>query len=755
MQTAAPRPAQTYAWPNAYSYGASNATSTMSSTPTTTTAVGSDEPCASVASLVAGAASASPTVPAEVAYACQKSVPFDQAAAVPWLESLRPYILWQSTTSYLVDPPEGYLEPASDINGNLNAIISKAQAGGYDNEYDLEFDLYEVFQTTHDGHFRYTPNLVGSIFRYGRTIPLVSVSSDGQALPQVYVYADVLAQSMNSTQASAVMQIDGQDAATYLENLSQFGSLQDPDALYNNLFYELAQISLGSTGTGTGVFGGGGRGAYVYPNATTTLTFANGTTSEYQNFARVIVDFTGIQSGTDLYNTYINPPQTSGTSASTASASATPTSIAAPGYPSPVIRNSQNLVGGYYLNSPGYQDAAILSIPSFVGDGSQEESFQDVVTQFLKQSKTDGKQKLIIDVSANAGGTILQGYDVFKQLFPDQLPYGATRFRAFESTDLIGSEVSDVAGPVYPWDINDPANVVLDDFLGTPFDYRADLNVDYEPFTSWPDKFGPHEFNGDNFTSIIRWNLSDCTSIYTSGIIVTGYCNRTDLVPSRPYAPEDIIIVYDGYCASTCTIFSEFMRQQGNVKTIALGGRPQAGPIQAVGGVKGTNDYPWDFIYQAVNDTFTLAPNDTYRDFLAGTELGEYSEYPLRRAFNNYAVNFRDGIRQGDESQTPLQFVYEPADCRIYYTSEMTVDVTAIWKTVYDSVWGGKSACVVGDVSVGNATATGTKKTRKRNEFKLGKRMDMSTMQALKESIASVWTDVRGMRLGDSWMAPN
>lgn len=36
---------------------------------------------------------------------------------------------------------------------------------------------------------------------------------------------------------------------------------------YNNLFYELAQISLGTTGTGAGTFAGGGRGAYIYPGA--------------------------------------------------------------------------------------------------------------------------------------------------------------------------------------------------------------------------------------------------------------------------------------------------------------------------------------------------------------------------------------------------------------------------------------------------------------------------------------------------------
>ena len=752
LQTVA-RPAQTYSWANAKSYGASQnqtgSATTPSSTPTTTSSPGTaSEPCASVASLVAPASSGVPTVPADLAYQCQKSVPLDRDAAVPWLESLRPYILWQTTTSYLRDPPSGYLEPAVDVYGTLDDIISRVQAGGYSNEYDLEFDVYELFQTTHDGHFRYLPNLVGAIFGYARPIPLVSVSSDGKQLPEVYVYADIVAQSMNSTSASAITSIDDQDAATYLENLSQFGSLQDPDALYNNLFYELAQISLGSTGTGTGVFSGGGRGAYVYPNATTKFTFANGTTSTYQNFARVLVDFTGIENGQDLYNTYIAPAPTS-TASSSASASPAATSTPAPGYPAPVIRQENNLIGGYYLEGAGYDDIAVLSVPSFVSLDSAEQSFQDVGLQFLNQSKTDNKKKLIIDVSANAGGTILQGYNLFTELFPDLLPYGATRLRAHQGFDLIGQEISAVAGPTYPWDVNDPSNYVLDDFLGTPFDYRADVDINYAPFTSWPEKYGPHAFNGDNFTSIIRWNLSDPTDIYSSGITVTGYGNRTGLVPTRFYSPADMIILYDGYCASTCTIFSELMRQQGGVQTIAVGGRPHPGPIQAVGGVKGTNDYPWDFIYQLVNDTFALAPDDAARAELAATELGLYSELPLTRAVDNYAVNARDGIRLGDETETPLQFVYEAADCRILYTAEMTVDVTALWKTVADSTWGGKSACVAGDVSIGGAK-------RKRNEYRLRKRaLAPAQGAALLESIGSTWTDVRGRRLGDGFMSPN
>jgi hypothetical protein len=85
------------------------------------------------------------------------------------------------------------------------------------------------------------------------------------------------------------------------------------------------------------------------------------------------------------------------------------------------------------------------------------------------------------------------------------------------------------------------------------------LDINGSDFTPWAKKYGPHEYNGDLFTFIIRWNLPGPGNIYTSGIIVDGYQNRTNTPPSRPFALEDIVIVYDGCCTSTCTIFSEFM----------------------------------------------------------------------------------------------------------------------------------------------------------------------------------------------------
>jgi hypothetical protein len=89
-------------------------------------------------------------------------------------------------------------------------------------------------QSTHDGHFVFVPDVVGTVFNWARPIPLVSISEDGKALPKPFVYPDILASSLvnASFTPSAVKTINGEKATDYLENWAQYGSLQDRDALY-------------------------------------------------------------------------------------------------------------------------------------------------------------------------------------------------------------------------------------------------------------------------------------------------------------------------------------------------------------------------------------------------------------------------------------------------------------------------------------------------------------------------------------------
>ncbi|QDS76907.1 hypothetical protein FKW77_004139 [Venturia effusa] len=654
--------------------------------------------CAAVASQVANASALStPTVAAQLAYDCIKSVPLNTPNALELLRTIRPYLIWQSTTAYLKDPPAEYTEkirPPVDIFGGLDKIESDLRGGSFKTEYDFGFALYTLLQSTHDGHVSYVPDTVGRVFQWGRPVPLVSVSEDGEKLPAIFVYADILAASQYGTfQPSPLTKINGQDAVAFMENWIEIGSLQDRDALWNNAFYNLATVSLGSSGTGTGTFSGGGRGRWIYPGATTDLAFANGSTASYTNYARVMMPLDGVASGEDLarkyfaYNTSTfdlrNPP------VPTTTATPSPTSIPAPGYPTPIVRETENAIGGYYLDEEEYADVAVLSVPSF--DGTI--NFQQVGKYFLGKAVADGKKKLVIDVSANGGGIILQGYDLFKQLFPLIDPYAAgDRFRAHESFDLIGQFASNISG-FYPRSLNLSDQNILD-LESLPLNYRSDLNPTTNAhFTSWPDKYGPETHHGDNFTKLFKWWLDDPLTTWNSGgIEVTGYG-----IPAtpQPFNASNIVIVYDGYCASTCTIFSELMQRLAGVQTIAMGGRPNDNIIQAVGGTKGTNNFSWSYIQSLVEAVYNYSSPDQQARY-DNTSLVTYnSNLPFARAVGSTSVNARDGIRKNDTTNTPLQFRYEEADCRLFFTPEMTVDVTAVWRAAVDVKWG-KEECVAG-----------------------------------------------------------
>jgi hypothetical protein len=199
--------------------------------------------------------------------------------------------------------------------------------------------------------------------------------------------------------------------------------------------------------------------------------------------------------------------------------------------------------------------------------------------------------------------------------------------------------------------------------------------------------------NLDYYTSTSRWNLDDpYTTLFSGGINITGHGSLANITGPPKFKPENIVIVTDGYCASTCTIFSEFLTQQAGVKTIAMGGRSNKNPIQAIGGVKGVNNFAFSYIQSLAQYAIRFDPalnSSTFRS-------DYYSDLPFSRGVA-YGANIRDGLRRNDTSGMALQFIYEEADCRLYYTPEMTVDITALWKAAADAQWGNTGKCVSGN----------------------------------------------------------
>jgi hypothetical protein len=67
-------------------------------------------------------------------------------------------------------------------------------------------------------------------------------------------------------------------------------------------------------------------------------------------------------------------------------------------------------------------------------------------------------------------------------------------------------------------------------------------------------------------------------------------------------------------------------------------------------------------------------------------------------------LNLRDQIRK--DSDIPVQFVYEAANCRIFYTPATFYNMSNLWQYAADAIWTNPSLCVTN--STGYASTNGT-----------------------------------------------
>lgn len=139
----------------------------------------------------------------------------------------------------------------------------------------------------------------------------------------------------------------------------------------------------------------------------------------------------------------------------------------------------------------------------------------------------------------------------------------------------------------------------------------------------------------------------------------------------------------------------QFMTRKG-ARTVAMGGRPASGPMQAASGTRGARAYSSSSLdgdmvvvglvdQEVANKTLPpIPPNAQTRD--PGLWSAAY-------------FNLRDQIREDElqnDDAVPLQFKYEAADCRLYYTLRSLYSMTQQWTDAHDTAWGDGSRCVSG-----------------------------------------------------------
>jgi len=155
------------------------------------------------------------------------------------------------------------------------------------------------------------------------------------------------------------------------------------------------------------------------------------------------------------------------------------------------------------------------------------------VATFLALCGSSGKKQLIIDVRGNPGGTAYLACDIFKRLFPDQVPYTGVRARLSDAASALGTVASD------------NLSVSTDAFEGAFFEAQAwQCSPDGPYYSTWQELSGPNQLQGDLFSIVASRKFFNATkdSLSSSAVVVSGYEGRKD-IPPPIFSSENITLV--------------------------------------------------------------------------------------------------------------------------------------------------------------------------------------------------------------------
>ncbi|KAL2061185.1 hypothetical protein VTL71DRAFT_7458 [Oculimacula yallundae] len=662
--------------------------------------------------------------PASKVYECLTSVPFNPAVASRFIKYYKDSVQFQSTLAYLKAPPASYLQPAVDVLAGLDLIQTKIDTGVFKNQYEFEATLQRLIYSAHDDHLDIAWGILG-VFAFGTSYRIVTVSADGIELPQVYVAADIFQSQRDGGiwKPSPITTLNGEDAIKYLTRFAAENAVggRESHTDWQQLMSSPAQVIQGVPTIWAG-------GATFYPGEELVIGFKNNTKVQAPWYGIFLGDSeTGpLETGGDFYNSFVlgfwpasyNPEPTledeleddddsavPEPATSTSKAPPTPTGWKNGAYPSPadIAQESFGELGGGSLS--GYflpDDIAVLSIPTFQEYGDNVDDYSATVGRFLSTAHSKGMKKIVIDLQRNSGGDALLAIDTFKQFFPTIDTYGGSHLRAHPSANVMGQAMTDYFQSL-PEDDDDRLYLYSNEWVA-PTRLNADTN---QLFTSWKEFYGPHTLNGDRFTTTQRYNLEDplfdtlALEAFTEGFIVSGY-DKSIAEKPQLFAAKDILILTDGVCASTCSMFVEMMHNEAGVKTVVVGGIPAYGPMQAVGQTRGVRSYGIDTQLDSdIVDTQTIhGLTHQPADFLVGRSKA------LEVEVSYATLNLRDQMRQGEE--IPLQFQYDAADCRIFFTPNTVINFKNLWKYAADAMWTKPELCVKDSTGYANTDATNT-----------------------------------------------
>lgn len=455
------------------------------------------------------------------AYECLMSVPFNAAVAHRFIDYYNTTIQFQSTLAYLKNPPSGYQQPPVDVAAQLARIRQNVTSGVYKNQYTFEADFQHLVYQMHDSHVDLSAGIL-SVFSFASPLSLVTASIDGKQEPKVYLRADILKKQRGvEFDISPIASINDQEPIAYLTRLAALNSvgMLEPHADWNTLMSTPSLVIQGLPN----IFSGD---LTFYPGDDVhsdelTFKFANNSDpiETYWTAQYTEPYWTGpLTTGGDFYNYFVLghlpasydevelPPafQRGGRGPSTEEEEeAEPgpwvpwnETSAYPKKPDVVQANlavsGGGVVSGYFLKD---MSTAVISIPSFQQTGFDIGNFSLATAEFIEKAQVAKLNRVVIDLSDNYGGLAQLAFVLFRQFFPEEMPYAASRRRSHRLANALGQTWTRYWNGL-PKDHEDWDELMANPWVVTPL-LNAKTN---QTFRSWEEYYGPEKFNEDDFS---------------------------------------------------------------------------------------------------------------------------------------------------------------------------------------------------------------------------------------------------------------
>ena len=295
-----------------------------------------------------------------------------------------------------------------------------------------------------------------------------------------------------------------------------------------------------------------------------------------------------------------------------------------------------------------YQVGSITGVLTIPGFGSVE-SFVPAMQAGFQAMHDAGLKHLIIDLSNNGGGELESGYALIDYLFPNT---SSVPSQLYGDNDMIHSPL---------------ANELVKAAVQKP-----DVSTFWSPW-NW---FNPQ--TGLPFTSDDPWWFPG--ALYVRGNIPNNYTQKfrdddkfaLEELPPPPvderFTPRAIRVLSNGFCGSTCAVFSRHLQEVNKVPNIVVGGllRRPMGISTTPGG--------------EVTDLVTILQQIDQLD-QADNSLAP-SNFPDTASMR---FTIREIYPFKGPTDVPLEFFFQPATAHIPYTQQTATDPTLIWIEVADN----------------------------------------------------------------------